>query len=168
MSGQANPQMALRPYLPADLAVLAKIFVASVEELAGDDYDDEQRAAWMAAADDLDAFGDKLGQGLTLIATVGGSPAGFIALEGKDHIDMLYVHPALAGHGVGAMLVDAIEKLAAARGASRLIVEASDNAEGFFLHRGFVAQQRNSVLREGVWLANTTMEKKLAAKERAS
>jgi len=168
MNAQANPKMALRPYLPADLPVLAKIFVASVEELTSDDYDDEQRAAWMAAADDLDTFGGKLGKELTLIATVGGSPAGFIALEGNDHIDMLYVHPAVAGHGVGAMLVDAIEKLAAARGASRLTVEASDNAQGFFEHRGYVAQQRNTVLRAGVWLANTTMEKKLAAKERTA
>lgn len=168
MSAEANPKMALRPYLPADLPVLAKIFVASVEELTVDDYDDEQRAAWMAAADDLDTFGEKLGKNLTLIATVGGTPAGFITLEGKDHIDMLYVHPALAGHGVGAMLVDAIERLAAARGAARLTVEASDNAQGFFQHRGFAAQQRNTELHEGVWLANTTMEKKLAAKERPS
>jgi putative acetyltransferase len=161
MSGVANPQLAMRPFLPADVPLLAEIFRASIEALTVDDYDDEQREAWTAAADDEAAFGERLASELTLIATVGGSAVGFISLEGKDHLDFLYVHPAVAGQGVGAMLCDAIERLAAARGASRLVVEASDTAQGFFAKRGFSAQQRNTVLREGVWLANTTMEKKL-------
>ena len=50
---------------------------------------------------------------------------------------MLYVHPAAAGQGVGAMLIDALEKLAGARGAAKLIVDASDSARGFFEKRGY-------------------------------
>ncbi len=168
MSGVANPELALRPFLPADAPLLVEIFRASIEELTGEDYDAAQQEAWIAGADDEAAFGERLAGELTLIATIAGSPVGFIALAGADHIDMLYVHPAVVRHGVGAMLCDAVEKLAAARGATRLTVEASDNAQGFFARRGFVAQQRSTVQREGVWLANTTMEKKLAAKERAS
>ncbi len=160
MSGVANPKLALRPYLPADAAILAAIFRASVEELTGDDYDEEQQEAWASFVDDETDFAAKLAERLTLIATLGGSPVGFIALEGADKIDMLYVHPVAAGQGVGAMLADAIEKLASSRGAKRLTVEASDTAQGFFQHRGFVAQQRNTVMREGVWLPNTTMDKK--------
>jgi putative acetyltransferase len=76
---------------------------------------------------------------------------------------MLYVHPAAAGHGAGAMLTDAIEKLAAARGAAKLKVDASDNAQDFFKKRGYVAQQRSTVMRGDEWLANTSMEKQLAA-----
>ena len=59
---------------------------------------------------------------------------------------MLYVHPAAAGQGAGTMLCDALEKLAAARGAKELTVDASDTARGFFERRGFVAQSRNTVL----------------------
>jgi putative acetyltransferase len=81
---------------------------------------------------------------------------------------MLYVHPAITGQGVGTMLVDALEKLAAARGASRLTADVSDSAQGFFKRRGYMAKMRNSVPRGGEWLANTTMEKQLGAKERAS
>jgi putative acetyltransferase len=168
MSGVANPKLALRPYLPADAPMLAAIFRASVEELTGDDYDEEQQEAWASTVDDEADFAVRLGERLTLIGTLGGSPIGFIALEGTDKIDLLYVHPAAAGQGVAAMLCDAIEKLAAARGAAKLKVESSDTAEGFFKHRGYVAQQRNTVLREGVWLANTTMEKQLAANSAAS
>jgi putative acetyltransferase len=161
MNATALPKTALRPYLPADAAVLADIFRASIEELTGDDYTQEQQEAWAAAADDLTAFAERLGARLTLVATLGGSPVAFAALEGSDTIDMLYVHPAVAGQGVGNMLSEALEKLAAARGAAKLIVQASDSASGFFQRRGFVAQTRNSVLRGDEWLANTTMEKKL-------
>jgi putative acetyltransferase len=72
------------------------------------------------------------------------------------------VHPSVVGQGVGAMLVDALEKLAGARGAKALSVDASDTAVDFFRKRGYVAKQRNSVPRHGEWLANTTMQKQLA------
>ncbi|HET7680648.1 MAG TPA: GNAT family N-acetyltransferase [Xanthobacteraceae bacterium] len=160
----AHPKAGLRPYLPADAPILAEIFRASIEELTTEDYSEAQQEAWASAADDEGAFAERLGQQLTLVGTLNGSPVGFISLEGRDRIGMLYVHPAAAGQGVGTMLYDAVEKLAAARGASKLTVEASDTASAFFQHRGFIAQQRNTVLRGDEWLANTTMEKKLAAK----
>ena len=45
---------------------------------------------------------------------------------------MLYVHPAAAGQGVGAMLVDALEKLAAARGATQADDGRQRQRERFF------------------------------------
>ena len=153
---------ALRPFLPADTPVLAAIFAAAVEELTGDAYNEAQQEAWAAVADDEDAFGKKLASELTLIATVQSAPVGFASLKGKDHIDMLYVHPGAAGQGVASMLLDALEKLAGSRGAKSLTVDASDNAQGFFAGRGYVAKQRNSVTVNGEWLANTTMQKTLS------
>jgi putative acetyltransferase len=105
---------------------------------------------------------------LTLVATLEGSLVGFASLEGKDKIDMLYVHPAATGQGVGAMLIDALEKLAGARGTARLTVDASDSARGFFEKRGYIAQQRNTISIGDEWLANTTLQKQLAAKREAS
>ncbi|MGY3453428.1 GNAT family N-acetyltransferase [Bradyrhizobium sp. USDA 4353] len=161
--GQSLPKAALRPFLPTDTPVLAAIFAASIQQLTGDDYSEEQQEAWAAAADDEASFGKKLASTLTLIATVQGSPVGFASLKGNDHIDMLYVHPSVAGQGVGAMLCDALEKLAGARGTTGLLVDASDTAVDFFRKRGYVAQQRNSVSINGEWLANTTMKKPLGA-----
>jgi putative acetyltransferase len=164
MSAQANPKMALRPYLPADALLLAEIFRASVAELTAEDYSEAQRGVWAATADDEAAFGARLAQELTLVATIGGSVVGFVSLKGADELDLLYVHPAVAGQGIGAMLCDAVERLAAARGTPRLVVDASDSARGFFERRGYVAQQRNTVSLGDEWLANTTMEKKLTPK----
>jgi putative acetyltransferase len=158
---QASPQVALRPYLAEDAPVLAAIFAASVEGLTGDDYSEAQQQAWASAADDDAAFGKRLASQLTLVATLQGSPVGFASLKGKDHLDLLYVHPGTVGQGVAAALCDALEKLAKGRGATSLNVDASDNAADFFARRGYEARQRNSVSVGGEWLANTTMQKKL-------
>ena len=68
--GQALPKPGLRPFLPADAPMLAAIFVASIEELTGDDYSEAQQEAWASAAEDEEAFGKKLAGQLTLIATL--------------------------------------------------------------------------------------------------
>jgi putative acetyltransferase len=159
--GQALPKPALRPFLATDTPVLAAIFAASIEELTGDDYSEAQQEAWASAVEDEEKFGQRLAAELTLVATLQNSPVGFAALKGPDHIDMLYVHPGAVGQGVAAMLCDALEKLAGARGAKNLTVDASDNATEFFLKRGYVAMQRNTVTINGEWLANTTMQKAL-------
>ena len=158
----AHPKLAMRPFLPEDASLIAEIFRESIADLTGDDYSEAQQAAWAARADDVAAFGKRLAGQLTLIATLEGAPVGFASLEGKDRIGMLYVHPAAAGQGVAAMLIDALEKLAGSRGAARLVVDASDTAQGFFQRRGYAAQQRNSIAVGDEWLANTTMLKQLA------
>src|SRR6266478_578856 len=149
MTSALKSPAGLRPFLASDTPLLAEIFRASIAELTTDDYSEAQQAAWMASAGDEAAFGARLAGELTLVATI----------DGADVIDMLYVHPAVAGQGVGAQLCDALEKLAAARGATKLSADASDAALGFFTRRGFVPQRRNSVPREDEWLANTTVQK---------
>jgi putative acetyltransferase len=161
--GQSLPTPALRPFLPTDTPLLAAIFTAAIEELTGEDYTEAQQEAWASAADDEATFGVRLAGELTLIATMQNSPVGFAALKGADHIDMLYVHPGVAGQGVASMLCDALEKLAGGRGATKLTVDASDNASEFFMKRGYIATQRNTVTVNGEWLANTTMQKTLGS-----
>ncbi|TXJ14022.1 MAG: GNAT family N-acetyltransferase [Afipia sp.] len=160
--GQSMPKVGLRPFLSEDTPVLAAIFVASIEELAEDDYSDAQREAWASAAEDEGKFGKRLAGQLTLVATVGGSPVGFVSLKGKDHLDLLYVHPGFARQGVATALCDALEKLAGARGTTAVTVEASDTAEPFFVKRGYSGQQRNTVSIGDEWLTNTTMKKSLS------
>ena len=163
MNPRPLPQLAMRPMLPTDVPLLAEIFRAAIEELTADDYSEAQQEAWASTADDEEAFGAKLARELTLVATHGGAAIGFASLADNSRIDMLYVHPAAAGQGAAAMLCDALERLAAARGGKELSVDASDSARGFFERRGFVAKTRNTVALGGEWLANNTMVKSLAA-----
>lgn len=161
MNARAVPKPALRPFLPADAPVLAQIFRDAVAGLAGDDYDEVQQAAWIACADDEASFAERLASSLTLVATIAGAPVGFASLRGRDHVDMLYVHPAVAREGTGTLLCDAIEKLARARGATHLTADASDTARPLFEKRGFSAKHRQTVALGDEWLGNTRMEKQL-------
>ena len=158
----------LRPFMPADTMALRELFAQSIEELTQDDYTEDQRIAWASAALDADAFAARLGAMLTLVIQVDGEYAGFAALKDGNVIDMLFVHPWHAGAGVGTALMDALEKIAAARGATELTVDASDTAAMFFEGRGYVAKRRNSVPLGDEWLTNTTMVKQLRAPEGTS
>jgi putative acetyltransferase len=153
----------LRPFLPADTQALQDLFAQSIEELTADDYDEDQRLAWISSAADGEAFAKRLGSMTTLIVQVEGEYAGFASLKGNDTFEMLYVHPYYAGQGVGAALADAVERLAQGRGAKEITVEASDTAEPFFEGRGYEATQRSMIPRDNLWLPNTTMKKKLGA-----
>ena len=162
MMARAHPTFALRPFLIEDTPLLAEIFRASIEELTADDYSQSQQKAWASAADDEEELARRLSGQLTLVVTLDGSAVGFASLANNETIDLIYVHPAIAGQGAGTMLVDALEKLGLARGAKRLTADVSDSAQDFFEKRGFTATQRNTVRRAGEWLSNTTMEKQLA------
>jgi putative acetyltransferase len=164
MMARAHPTFALRPYLPQDAAMLAEIFRASIEELTEDDYTPPQQEAWAAAADDMDEFAARLARHLTLIATMEGSPVGFISLDAPTEIGLFYVHPAVARQGVGKLLYDAIEKLSKARGTAHLSVDASDTRASSS-SAGIHTRTAQHVSAGDEWLSNTTMKKKLAANE---
>jgi putative acetyltransferase len=152
----------LRPFLQADAMALRDLFAQSIDDLTADDYDEDQRVAWAATAEDADAFRSRLGQALTLVVQLDGEYLGFGSLKDNKVIDMLYVHPDYAGEGVGTALADALEKIALARGAEAITVDASDTAVPFFERRGYIGAQRNTVPLDDQWLSNTTMLKRLA------
>jgi len=151
----------LRPFLPADTMALRELFAQSIEVLTEEDYDEDQRAAWASAAEDARAFAQRLAAQTTLVVQVGGEYLGFAALKDNKVIDMLYVHPHHAGEGVGTALCGALEKIAAARGAEAISVEASESALAFFEGRGYAPARRNSLPIGDQWLTNTTMTKPL-------
>lgn len=157
--------VSLRPYVQGDVRRCVEIFRSSIDELAADDYDEDQREAWASAADEEEEFAARLAGGLTLIAVLDGAAAGFATLKDAESIDMLYVDPEYAGQGVGSALVDALIKLAGARGAKRLSAEASEVAKPLLERLGFTAESRNLVRVGDEWLSNTTMIKSLGVDE---
>lgn len=151
----------IRPYLPADAAALADIFREAIWVLAEEEYSEDQRAAWIGSVEDEEAFANRLAEQLTIVALDAGEPAAFISLRDNSQIDLLYVHPGFAREGAATTLMDAIIKIAQARGAHELTAEVSDNARAFFEKFGFSGEQRNMVMRDDEFLANTTMRRKL-------
>jgi putative acetyltransferase len=153
----------LRPYLPADREMLAILMQASIEELAVDDYTQDQREAWAAFAES-EGFAKRLATGLTLIALDDEQEiVGFAVLTENRAVTHIHVHPDLIGNGIGRTLLDALAKLAAARGAEALVADVTDNAKAFFAKLGYVEKARSTVPHGDEWLGATTMELVLKA-----
>ncbi len=158
---------ALRPALPADHADLGILFQASIEELATDAYNDDQRAMWAAKAEDEKVWSKHLSDCLTLVAEEDGEPVGFATMRDNAMIENVHVHPDMAFMGVGRHLVDALERLAQARGAKKLAASVTDNALPFFEKLGYVAVRRATLSVGDEWMASMVMEKALASGEEA-
>lgn len=156
-----RPSHPLRPFMPADTLPLRELFAQSIEELTQEEYDEDQRIAWASLAEDGLAFAKRLGAMVTLIVQIDGEYAGFGSLKDNTGLDMLYVHPYHARQGVGTTIADALERIAAARGANEITAEASETAHPFFEARGYVGTQRTAIPIEDQWLTNTTMKKQL-------
>ena len=84
------------------------------------------------------------------------------------YLQDLFTVPEARGKGVGKALVGVMELLARQRGAEMLTVDASEVACEFFVHLGYEKQARNTVMRAGEWLANTTMTKNLPPAPKAN
>ena len=70
------------------------------------------------------------------IAELEGVVAGWGGIRG-DVLEALYTAPEYAGQGVGAALLDRLEGLMRGRGFEAVRAEASPNAMGFYLRRGY-------------------------------
>ena len=101
---------------------------------------------------------------LTLVVERDGELLGFASLKDNAEVEMLYVHPFAVGEGVATTLLDALERLATARGAKTLTADVSDTAHDFFQSRGYQPVRRNNIPADDVWLASTTMTKALDGK----
>lgn len=153
----------VRPFLPGDTPALRELFAQSIDELCQEDYDDDQRLAWISRVEDAGAFAKQLGGMVTLIVMVDGDYAGFVSLKNNAVLEMLYVSPHYAGEGIGTTLVETMERLATARGSKELTVNSSETAVMFFEARGYIANSRYLIPIDDQWLSNTTLIKKLGA-----
>jgi putative acetyltransferase len=155
------PNHPVRPFLVGDTPALRELFAQSVDGLCQEDYDEDQRIAWISRVEDAGAFAKQLGGMVTLVVMIDGDYAGFASLKDNAILEMLYVSPHYVGEGVGTSLVETMERLAKARGAKDLTVNSSETAVMFFEARGYIASSRNLVPIDDQWLSNTTLVKTL-------
>jgi len=153
----AQGMISLRPYRPSDAVPTAELFRAAVHALAGADYDAEQLAAWAPADPDLERWSARRLAVETVIAEDDGTIAGFSDIDPSGHIDMLYVHPRFARHGIATALISHVLLRARELGAEEATVEASETARPVFERAGFAVVERQEVERRSVTLHNYRM-----------
>lgn len=130
---------ALRPYVAADLPLLAELWVEAWSE-SGFKIDFGARRAWLETG--LEAQQAK--GGLILVGLdAGGRPAGFVTLDPRTgYLDQLCVAPTEFGSGLATALLDAAKR--ASTGAVELEVnEGNARARRFYEREGFAVAGRS-------------------------
>jgi len=119
----------------SDASRLLDLRQRSILELAPPAMPATEAKAWAAR---LTASGmeRKLRELEVWVAELGGAMAGWGAIHG-DRLEGLYAAPEFAGRGIGARLLDLLEGLMRDRQIRSVHADASVNARGFYLRRGY-------------------------------
>jgi putative acetyltransferase len=153
----------IRKYRDDDLDAVLACFSASVRGIGARHYTPVQVEVWAPNAPDADAWRARLGMGRTFIADLGGAVGGFVRVEERGYIDLLYVHPQFERRGLGRRLLQEACSWAAGRGAVKLESEVSIGARPLFEACGFRVDSQQTVERRGVQLMHYRMSRRSAA-----
>lgn len=153
--------MNLRQFTDTDVSHLIELFRITVHSVCAKDYSQEQLKAWAPEKIDQERFLNRLKASFTLVALDGNSYAGFASLLGDGCVDMFYVSADFQRHGVGNLLMSALEGEARSRKLSSLYSDVSLTAREFFRRKGFLTEKEYTKAVSGVEFPNAIMRKKL-------
>jgi GNAT superfamily N-acetyltransferase len=144
MSMPGPPAAQVRPFVPADAEAVATVIATTMRESNARDYPRAQLEALVgyftpAKLRQLGAERD------CFVALVEGRVIGTAAREGARLVTF-FVLPDWQGRGVGAALLDAVERAARAAGIAELAVAASLTGAGFYRRHGY---RETHVVHEG-------------------
>jgi putative acetyltransferase len=160
-------QVETRRALPRDAEDIVGVHFAAVRQIAAKSYPAEVIEAWSPEPDENRYAQIRqilaAGEELFVVAEVDGKVLGFGAIvPANKELRALYVHPDVAGQGVGAAILTHLELLALEHGIERLSVDASVNAETFYQKHGYHVMNRGTHrLASGVEMDCVKMNKQL-------
>lgn len=140
-----------------DLADILHLFEESIRMTCSDEYTLKQINAWVGSSRDREKWMNRIDKDLFIVSERAGQITGFASLKGKDHVDLLYVHPRHQRKGIAQRLLQTLTREARKRPVSRLSTLASLTALAFFKKMGFHTVRKNEVIREEVSLTNFEM-----------
>ena len=152
--------MKVRSFTPGDAAALIELHSLSVQELNEAFYSADELAAWIGswsveqvveAARRCDDY---------LVAEEEGEVLGF-GCRREDELLGLYVHPLVAGQGVGSLLLKELLARIQEEGFLCVRAESSLGAQGFYEKRGFVAVKKSTLELSGVKIPCVFLQKVL-------
>lgn len=141
----------IRPVREDDYPALADLYRETVERLGPSLYTAEQVAAWAAFADDTVSLREYLFVPRTLVAVDASGPLGFCGIAADGHVTSLYVASRATRQGLGSRLLWlAMNDARQAFGVTRFYTEASFFSHPVFERHGFVVDEEEVVIRNGV------------------
>ncbi len=153
--------MDIRLYQPSDLEEVMHLFYVNVHNVCAKDYTDEQLDAWAPKDANIYRWETSLNKNHTLVVEENNHIIGFGNIGQTGYLDRLYVDDQYLHQGVGTLILDRLEKYAAAKGNTHMNTQASITSKPFFEARGYICIEKQIVERRGVRLKRYLMEKKI-------
>ena len=151
--------MKLRRYESKDCETLIKLFQDTVHTVNGKDYTEEQLNVWATGREDLIKWDRSFRDAVTVIAEEDGTIVGFGDMDRQGYLDHLYVHRNHLRKGIGAKIVEELEKEVGFHNIAAFTTFASITARPFFEKLGYKVMYQNTVARGDVELVNYFMKK---------
>ena len=144
-----------------DLKELQSLYQSTIDAACGNDYTAEQREVWKSGILDKKRWTDAIQNQYFFIAEIKSTTVGFGSLKNGKYIDFLYVSKNHLRKGIANLIYMQLEKVALNEQKLELISDVSITAKPFFESKGFIIQQKNRVVKDGVELLNFRMTKDL-------
>jgi GNAT superfamily N-acetyltransferase len=135
MEGDVGMECLIRGAMPEDAEAISRLIVAALRESNARDYSPEIIEEVERSFSPL-AVVRLLEVRQVFVAVVGGCVVGTAGLDG-DTVRSVFVEPGYQGGGIGRLLMERVEDVAAGGGVDRLWVPSSITAEEFYLSLGF-------------------------------
>ena len=132
----------LRQARKSDQRALSSIRWEAIVELAAHEMGREAAREWAGSAKDGRVL-RAIERGEVWVTEVDSIPSGWIEIGG-NRVEGLYVHPDAAGSGIGSSLMRHAEVLIRSGGYRAVELDASPNAENFYLRRGYKPEGERS------------------------
>jgi putative acetyltransferase len=158
----------LRRARAEDVDAVHRIHTTAIREGAADHYSPEAIDAWVGAFNPARFPENMRRMDFFVVELPDGRLAGFVTLDPEgSELESMYVAPWGHGKGLGSYLLGFAEGLARERGLSRLWLDASLNAVGFYARHQWTEVRRHARVRDGVEIQVVKMEKEVTGPEPA-
>ena len=160
--GREWQMIELKPGNIPDIPLLWSLRTRAVRKLCASHYSPEQIEIW-SESPPPESYLRLVATGCALVAEQQGRRLGYGILDRQSgELIALFVEPAYAGQGVGRLLMDGLDAIAAEEHFSRLYLYSSLNAADFYRAMGFVAIRDEAYAHpSGINLRSLYMERDL-------
>ncbi|MEE6128000.1 GNAT family N-acetyltransferase [Chryseobacterium arthrosphaerae] len=156
-----NASISIRKGSLNDLPAMQQLFADTIQVICKNDYNDLQRNAWSAGADNEERWMNVIKGQYVLIAEAENQLVGFSTLDQGTYIDLLFVHKDHQHQGIASLLYAKMEEEALRHGQKQLTADVSKTARPFFEKSGFRILKEQTVNVRGIDLINYKMIKNL-------
>lgn len=152
--------MLIRKYQKKDCKELCALFYDTVHTINAKDYTKDQLDVWATGQVDFEKWDKSLQEHYSIVAVDNKIIVGFGDIDKTGYLDRLYVHKDYQKKGIATAICNNLEKNISAK-INKIRTHASITAKSFFEKRGYKVIKEQQVERQGIFLTNYVMEKKL-------